>query len=156
VERNTHFNKRNQETQIHQRNQDYSHPKFSDNEVSVVLSFRASPNAFAPSSPIILPTKTHPSGEIQIRIQQNSSNGRRCQQAIATIAASALDIWGYWSCLFTTHFDQSNQRYTHFNKKKPGSTSHQRNQDSVKQRDHDQKAAMRHSSRKTVPTHFDS
>jgi hypothetical protein len=38
---------------------------------------------------------THQSGEIQIRIQQNSSNGRRCQQAIATIATFALDIWGY-------------------------------------------------------------
>jgi hypothetical protein len=39
--------------------------------------------------------QTHPSGEIQIRIQQTSSNGRRCQQAIATIATSALDTWWY-------------------------------------------------------------
>jgi hypothetical protein len=37
--------------------------------------------------------QTHPSGEFQIRIQQTSSNARRCQQAIATIA---LDIWWWY------------------------------------------------------------
>jgi hypothetical protein len=42
----------------HQRNQDYSPCKSSDNEVSVVLSFRALPNAFAPSAPIPLSTDT--------------------------------------------------------------------------------------------------
>jgi hypothetical protein len=42
----------------HQRNQDYSHFKFSNNEVTVVLFFSVSPNAFAPSSPILLPTDT--------------------------------------------------------------------------------------------------
>jgi hypothetical protein len=73
----------------HERNQDYSRNKSSDNEVSVVKFIRASPNTVAPSAPIKLSTKTHPSGEIQIQIQQNSSNGRRCQQAIATIATIA-------------------------------------------------------------------
>jgi hypothetical protein len=38
--------------------------------------------------------QTHPSREIQIRIQQNNSNGRHCQQAIATITI-ALDTWWY-------------------------------------------------------------
>jgi hypothetical protein len=42
----------------HQRNQDYSLLKLSDNEDSVVLFFRASPSAFAPSAPILLPTDT--------------------------------------------------------------------------------------------------
>jgi hypothetical protein len=32
----------------------------------------------------------HPSGEIQIRFQQTSSNGRRCQQVIVTIALDTL------------------------------------------------------------------
>jgi hypothetical protein len=36
----------------HQRNQDHSQYNSSENEVSVVLSFRASPNALAPSSSI--------------------------------------------------------------------------------------------------------
>jgi hypothetical protein len=58
VERYTQFNNRNPETLNHQRNQDYSQLKSSDNEVSVVLSFSASPNAFAPSSPILLPIDT--------------------------------------------------------------------------------------------------
>jgi hypothetical protein len=48
----------------HERNQDYSRNKSSDNEVSVVKFIRASPNTVAPSAPIILSTKTHPSGEI--------------------------------------------------------------------------------------------
>jgi hypothetical protein len=38
----------------HQRNQDYSHRKFSVNGVSVVLSFRALANAFVPAAPIPL------------------------------------------------------------------------------------------------------
>jgi hypothetical protein len=76
----------------HQRNQDFSLSKFSDNEVSAVFSFRTSPSAFTPSAPILLSKKTHPSGEIQRRIQQNTSNGRSCQHAIAT---SALDTWWY-------------------------------------------------------------
>jgi hypothetical protein len=46
----------------------------------------------------------HPSGEIQIRIQKNSSNGRRCQQAIAT---SALDTWWYGSWFSKIHFENS-------------------------------------------------
>jgi hypothetical protein len=58
VEHYTHFNKRNPQTLNHQRNQDYSHLKFSDNEVSAVLSFRVSPNAFAPSAPIRLSADT--------------------------------------------------------------------------------------------------
>jgi hypothetical protein len=210
VQRYTHFNKRNPEIQNHQRNQHYSHPKSSDNEVSVVLSFRAPPNAFVPSRPNPLPTdtpkwrdpntnsanqfqwatlptgnrntrtqymvawivvlhnplstvqsverythfihrnpetplpnetktthstnsattksawccpserqptpslllrrfdclQTHPSGEVQIRIQQTNSNGRHCQQAIATLA---LNTWWYGSWFSTIHFLQSNQ-----------------------------------------------
>jgi hypothetical protein len=50
--------KETHKTQNHQRNQHYSHSKISVNEVSVVLSFRASPNAFAPSAPIPLSTDT--------------------------------------------------------------------------------------------------
>jgi hypothetical protein len=113
----------------HQRNQDYSLFKSSDTEVSVVLSFRASPNVFVPFVPIPLSTKTRPSEEIRIRIQKNSSNGRRCQRAITTITTSALDIWGYCSCLSTTHFEQSNQRSgTHTSTKEARNTNHQRNQ----------------------------
>jgi hypothetical protein len=104
VQRSTHFNKRNPQSLNHQPNQHYSQYKFSDNEVSVVLSFRASPNAFAPSAPISLPTKTHPSGEIQIGIQQTSSNGRRCQQAIAT---SALDTRWYGPWFSPIHSENS-------------------------------------------------
>jgi hypothetical protein len=58
VERYTHFNNRKSGNANHQQNQDYSHPKSSDNEVSVVLSFRASTSTFAPSALIPLPTDT--------------------------------------------------------------------------------------------------
>jgi hypothetical protein len=58
MERYTYFNIRNPETPIHQRNRDNSLLKSSDNEVSVVLSFSASPNAFAPSAPITLSVDT--------------------------------------------------------------------------------------------------
>jgi hypothetical protein len=39
--------------------------------------------------------QTHPSGEIQIRIQQNSSMGDAVGKVIETIAATALDTWWY-------------------------------------------------------------
>jgi hypothetical protein len=49
---------KNTRNKNHQRNQDHSPPKSSDNEVSVMFSFSASPSAFAPSSPIPLSTDT--------------------------------------------------------------------------------------------------
>jgi hypothetical protein len=52
------FNKRNTRNTNHQRNQNYSQLNSSDNEVSEVLPFRASPNAFAPSAPITMSTDT--------------------------------------------------------------------------------------------------
>jgi hypothetical protein len=57
-ERYTHFKQKEPRHTIHQRNPEYSPPKLSENEVSVVLPFSGSPSAFAPSSPISLPTDT--------------------------------------------------------------------------------------------------
>jgi hypothetical protein len=68
-----------------ERNQDYSQYKFSDNEVSVVLYFRASSNTFAPSSPIPLSadtperfkhefSKTIPMGDTANRQQSQQSH----------------------------------------------------------------------------------
>jgi hypothetical protein len=78
VERYTQFNNRNPETLNHQRNQDYSQFKSSDNEVSLVLSFRASPNAFAPSSPILLSNR-HRRVEQSSTFQQKKPGGTQCQ-----------------------------------------------------------------------------
>jgi hypothetical protein len=79
------FNKRNTRNTNHQRNQDYSLPKFSDSEVSVVLSFSASPTALAPSSPISLPTDIprveRSNQEFSKTVQMGSAANRQSQHS---------------------------------------------------------------------------
>jgi hypothetical protein len=58
AERNAHLQQKKPRNTNHERNKEYSPPKYSDNEVSVVLSFSASANAFAPSVPILLSADT--------------------------------------------------------------------------------------------------
>jgi hypothetical protein len=116
----------------------YSLRKFSDNEVSVVLSFSASPNVFAPSAPIRLSADTHPSGEIQLPIQQHSTNGaalsrqgnhsnhtRYIQVLIALLQDRLSTVQPVECC---THVNKRNQNHKSTNETKnthrtiPGST----------------------------------
>jgi hypothetical protein len=128
VERYTHFNNRNPETEIHQRNQDYSPPKSSDNEVSVVLSFRASPSAFAPSSPNPFTTDTpewRDPNTISKTVPMGDAVNMQSQQAHSHMGRGVLIV-----PLSQSDFEQSNQwSATHTSTKETRNTSHQRNQD---------------------------
>jgi hypothetical protein len=89
------FNKRNPETQSTNDTQEYARNKSSVNEVSVVLSFRASPNAFAPSAPTTLPTDTAQVERSEYEFSKTVPVGDACLvgEVITANAEIALDIW---------------------------------------------------------------
>jgi hypothetical protein len=130
VQRSTHFNKRNPQSLNHQPNQHHSPVKTSDNEVSVVLSFRASRNAFAPSAPITFPTKAHTrversKYEFSKPVPMGETANRQSQQAHSI--HGGMDRGSPQTTLRTV---QPVQRSIHFNKRNPQSptTNHQPNQ----------------------------
>jgi hypothetical protein len=115
----------------HQPNQDYSPPKISDNEDSVVLSFSASPNAFAPSAPILLPTDTperrDPNTNLAKQSKRAAMSPRQTQQSqqshpiymavlIALLHKSTLD-------------SPANGALHTLQQQESRNTKHQRNQD---------------------------
>jgi hypothetical protein len=86
VERYIHFNKKKPETP----NTNQTKTTHISNPATT-KSARCCPSESQPTPSLLLRRfdclQTHPSGEIQMRIQQNNSNVRRCQHAaIATIA----------------------------------------------------------------------
>jgi hypothetical protein len=118
------------ETRKHLRNQDYiySRYKFSDNKVSVVLFFRVSANAFAPSAPIQFPTDTSewrdPNTNSAKQLQRATI--RQSQQSQrAHLIHGGIDRGSPQS---TFNSPTSGALHT-LRQKKPGNPNHQRNQD---------------------------
>jgi hypothetical protein len=117
----------------HQRNQDYSPDKSSDNEVSVVLSFRASPNAFAPASLIPLSADTpewgDPNTNSAIQSQwatlptgnRNNRNNRNNRTRYMVVLIVVLHTP-------TLNSPTSGVLHT-LQQQQPGNTNHRRNQD---------------------------
>jgi hypothetical protein len=75
----------------HQRSQGYSQFKFSHNEVSVVLSFSASPNTFTPSAPISFTTATPEWRDPNNQFSKPAPMSYAVCKAITATAASTLD-----------------------------------------------------------------
>jgi hypothetical protein len=86
--------KDNQNTKSPRKPGDCSPPKISDNEVSVLFSFRASPNACAPSSPILFPTDTPEWRDSHTKLAKPVPMGSAANSyLLTTLATITFDTW---------------------------------------------------------------